>query len=133
MDNIKFRLEDSQSYAIETDLFEAETQKAYPFYQKQTSGYFSQFAICPECNNPVQIIGLYKKSAHTDKQFAKHCAEPIPHIGIYDKSNYEYCPYRAKRKHFTKDSRSPPCESWSIASAMWGGGQRKLEARNWHN
>jgi C-5 cytosine-specific DNA methylase len=24
---------------------------------------------------------------------------------------------------------SPPCESWSVASAMWGG-QRKLEARN---
>ncbi|MDH3000187.1 hypothetical protein A1D23_08320 [Chelonobacter oris] len=28
-EEIKFRLEDSQSYAIETDLFEAETQKAY--------------------------------------------------------------------------------------------------------
>lgn len=24
---------------------------------------------------------------------------------------------------------SPPCESWSVASAMWGGGERELETR----
>lgn len=106
MDRIKFTVNEYQSYPIETDLFERKTAKKAPFYRKmeRQNHEISQFAICPACNNPVQIIGLYRKSAHTDKPFAKHDETPIG-LGIYNKQAYNYCPYKADRKAFTKDSR----------------------------
>lgn len=63
MDRIKFKTDEDKSYIIEKTLFEKKTQKQAPFYQKseRQNHETCQFAICPECNNPVQIIGLYKK------------------------------------------------------------------------
>lgn len=106
MDRIKFKTDEDKSYIIEKTLFEKKTQKQAPFYQKseRQNHETCQFAICPECNNPVQIIGLYKKLEHTDKPYARHYEIPIG-LGKYNKENYEYCPYKANRKPFTKDSR----------------------------
>ena len=28
------------------------------------------FAVCPACDNPIQIIGVYKKLENTDKPYA---------------------------------------------------------------
>lgn len=61
MDSIKLSLDDNQSYLIERELFEEKTRKRYPYYQENEKKEIEQFGICPECNNPVQIIGLYKK------------------------------------------------------------------------
>lgn len=105
MDNIKFSVTEKQSYPVEKDLFEKKTRKSPPFYQEIKHNETSQFAVCPECNNPVQVIGLYKSLNHTEKPFAKHYGKPVPGIGYYNKTNYEYCPYRAKRKCYTKESR----------------------------
>ncbi|WP_143530059.1 hypothetical protein [Rodentibacter trehalosifermentans] len=105
MDRIKFFVTEKQSYPVDKDLFERKTRKSPPFYQDSKNNETSQFAVCPECNNPVQVIGLYKSLNHTEKPFAKHCGKPIPGIGYYNSTNYEYCPYRAKRQHYTKESR----------------------------
>ena len=30
------------------------------------------FAVCPACDNPIQIIGVYKKLENTDKPYGRH-------------------------------------------------------------
>ncbi|WP_158074756.1 hypothetical protein [Rodentibacter mrazii] len=114
MDRIKFSVTEKQSYPVEKDLFERKTRKSSPFYQDTKHNETSQFAVCPECNNPVQVIGLYKSLNHTEKPFAKHCGKPVPGIGCYNNTNYEYCPYRAKRKHYTKESRKGSLDEVAI-------------------
>lgn len=31
-----------------------------------------EFAVCPVCDNPIQIIGIYKKLENTDKPYGRH-------------------------------------------------------------
>ncbi len=105
MDNIKLTLDETHSYMINLEFFEEKTRKRYPYYQENERKEIEQFAICPECHNPVQLIGLYKKLANTDKPYGKHYQKPVSGIGIYSRENYEFCPYAAKRKAYSKDSR----------------------------
>lgn len=114
MDCIKFFHYEKKSYQIDQDLFEQKTGKKYPFYRMMKPGEISQFAVCPECNNPVQIIGLYKHLQHTENPFAKHCGQPVPDVGIYSKVNYTYCPYRARREQYTKDSRKNVLDDMAV-------------------
>lgn len=105
MDRIKFTIHSKQSYPIDVKIFEVKTLKKPPYYQESSKGEMAQFAICPECDNPVQIIGLYKTLANTDTPYGKHYAKPVAGIGTYSKENYLFCPYRAERKTFTKSSK----------------------------
>ncbi|MGQ9444960.1 hypothetical protein ACTHGP_06010 [[Pasteurella] aerogenes] len=115
MDSIKLSLDDNQSYLIERELFEEKTRKRYPYYQENEKKEIEQFGICPECNNPVQIIGLYKKLLHTEKPYGKHYQKPIANLGRYNRENYEYCPYAAKRKEYTKESRKTNLDELAVS------------------
>lgn len=98
VDIIKFRVDETMHYPIEKELFEQKTGCNTPYCEtpnKPDDG--SQFAVCPACNNPVQIIGLYKKTQHTDKPFARHHPSSVKDLAKYIQENYDYCPLRAKR------------------------------------
>lgn len=47
-------------------------------------------AICPSCENPIQIINLYKVNAKT-KPYAKHYQRSVPHLANYNQENYDNC------------------------------------------
>lgn len=101
MQIIKFSVLDESHYPIEQSVFEKKSQQDLPYYSdplnKEES---SHYAVCPACDNPVQIIGLYKKNTHTEKPYAKHYANSIQSLAKYIQENYDYCPLRAKRtKH----------------------------------
>ena len=40
--------------------FEKATKRKYPYYQV-VGGKYKHFALCPRCQNPVTIVGFYKK------------------------------------------------------------------------
>ena len=105
MDRVKFTIHSKQSYPIDVKTFEVKTLKKYPYYQESLTGEIAQFAICPECDNPVQVIGLYKTLANTNTAYGKHYAKPVTGIGIYNKENYLHCPYRAERQSLTKSNK----------------------------
>lgn len=68
--------------------FEADTKKKLPYYVDENL----QYAVCPRCDNPIQILGLYKKLKNTDKPFGKHVAKSIPDLAKYDQDAYNFCP-----------------------------------------
>lgn len=87
--------------------FEQKTAVKKPFYSSpNTPNESNHYAVCPACDNPVQIIGLYKQSAHTDKPYAKHHSKNIPDLAVYIQSNYDFCPFRSNRIKNSHQKRS---------------------------
>ena len=52
-----------------------------------------QFAICPQCDNPIQIVGLYKKLKNTDKPYGKHYTRSVNGLADYNQQAYDYSTY----------------------------------------
>lgn len=105
MNRIKYTIDELNDYPIERHEFEARTQHSPIYYRKNTSGEICQFAICPACNGPAQIIGLYKKLANTDKPYGKHVNYSLNNLAPYIQENYNYCPFRAQKETYNKRTK----------------------------
>lgn len=108
----------SEVISIEKDLYEKRTLKESPYYQLNRSGEVVQYAVCPQCDNPVQLVGLYKKLKHTERPFGKHAGKSIPGIAVHHQEDYEFCPFARKRavskRDRKKDSSGVPNEILSL-------------------
>ena len=78
---------DSAIKMIDKDTFEEDTQKMFPFYQDG-----KQYAICPSCDNPIQLIGLYKELSNTDKPYGKHVGKSVKNLAEWHQVDYDFCP-----------------------------------------
>ncbi|RJL51852.1 hypothetical protein [Pectobacterium carotovorum] len=85
-------------YLIEKNDYEQRTARRPPWYKTNASGNPQYFAVCPACNNPIQILGLYKALANTPNPYGKHCGSPVYGVGIYDKEAYLWCPYSNNKR-----------------------------------
>ena len=77
---------------IEQEGFEASTLKRAPWYQKH-NGEDVQYAVCPACDNPIQIIALYKRSKHSPRAHGRHVPRTIAGLAEYRQENYDNCIY----------------------------------------
>ncbi|WP_159970287.1 hypothetical protein [Pseudomonas sp. 8Z] len=94
MDVYKVRVDDTSATKITAANFERDTLKRPPYYQAGTAGGEpSHFAVCPACDNPIQIIGLYKKLAHTPNPYGRHHSRSVANLAEYDQDSYDFCPY----------------------------------------
>lgn len=84
-------------FEIEEKSFELNTMMKKPYYQENKNNEMQQYAVCPACDNPIEIIGLYKKIKNTDKPYGKHYPK--------SKQAYEFCPYSSQKIQITKDHR----------------------------
>ncbi|EPC00570.1 hypothetical protein L861_06430 [Litchfieldella anticariensis FP35 = DSM 16096] len=107
MDVYKLKVSDWGEKPLDKDRFEAETKKKRPYYVIDEKGRETYFAVCPACDNPIQIIGFYRRLRHTDKPYAKHYAKSVPALATYRQEAYEYCPYANPRQHDRAARKSP--------------------------
>jgi len=99
VDVYKLRIEHTTAKTITRDTFEADTRCREPWYQDGAGEKRSQFAVCPACDNPIQLIGLYELPANVDKPFGKHTISGIPGLAPSDPEARENCPYLNPRQH----------------------------------
>lgn len=85
-------------YAIQQNIFENATKKKPPYYAENERNEKVQYAVCPACYNPIQIIGLYKKLRNTDRPYGKHYPKAIYRLADYCQQAYDFCPYSAKEQ-----------------------------------
>lgn len=90
MKNFKLRQGKNPIYPINKDIYEKVTNKKKPYFSESDK----YFAICPQCDNPIQIIGLYKHIKVSP--YGKHYGNDIS-IARYNDQAYQYCPYRQKK------------------------------------
>lgn len=87
-------------HTISKESFEKYTKNEFPF--KQTYGGKNHYyATCPECENPIQIKGLYT----SDRKYGAHTGKDIDGLNPFNYLNYIYCPRAVQGKHVSKDVR----------------------------
>lgn len=71
-------------------------------YTQVVKGEIKHLALCPLCNNPVAILGIYKKIKVAPH--ARHAPDiDIPNVVQYDKYRLENCPYYKKNATYIKE------------------------------
>ncbi|EOC0352293.1 hypothetical protein [Enterobacter roggenkampii] len=88
---------------LNKDEYEQRTARRSPWYKVSDKGKPRYFAICPACNNPIQIIGFYKLPSNVNSPFAKHYGTSVPGVGIFDHEAYLDCPYSDTTKSTSSD------------------------------
>lgn len=104
MDVFKISVDTQQVHKITRENFDQVTKSRLLVSANQWSPGW--FAVCPACDNPIQIIGMLERDAPYGKHFFPTAgAVAVPLKGRVDKEEYEWCPYASKNKHLTRDDR----------------------------
>ena len=88
MDTYKLRPKWTKINTISKENFEKDTGKLEPYYQVDRD---SQYAVCPACDNPISIIGLYNPNTKI-RPYGKHYPKTVEKLAVYDRYRYEACP-----------------------------------------
>lgn len=92
-------------YEISKNNFERVTEQKSPYYVYNEKNELVQFAVCPICDNPIEIIGLYKRLKNTEHPYGKHFPKSLSGLAEYNQQAYDFCPYADKRKSVNINSR----------------------------
>lgn len=102
MDKYKVRI-GAIAKKITIENFEADTLKRYPYYPPDGK---AQYAVCPNCDNPIAIIGLYTFSSDK-KPFGKHMPHAVAGIADsqFDEEDKANCFLFKPRKQYQQTDR----------------------------
>lgn len=99
-------------HPISEDSFEEYTKSVFPFKQK-IDGANKYYATCPECENPIQLKGLYNDSSQ--RVYGAHTGKDIKGLNPYIHENYIYCPRSVQGTTVPKDQRKEIVREKDIA------------------
>lgn len=74
------------------------------FRQGQFRGDDRHFAICPYCDNPIQLKGLYKRKESSPRPYGSHTGVAIDGFP-FNALDLEFCPYKLKNHAHGKEQR----------------------------
>lgn len=80
---------------INEENFIKHTHKAKPYYHYNENADRC-YAVCPACDNPIQIIGLFHKADDVNERtriYGRHHLGDIDGLAKYDEIAYYNCPY----------------------------------------
>lgn len=93
----KFKLHTgiSEIYRISTETYEKAVANNPNYIHTGRDNVKRYFAVCPACDNPIQLIGLYKKLENTDRPYGRQ---------KHNEQAYRFCPYASHSYGVTKKS-----------------------------
>ena len=106
---VKIYADSNMTYPVDLDVFEKITDRKKPWYQGAGSPRNkSQFAVCPSCDNPVQLVGLYINTPEARQPYARHTGKRIDGFPFFDPVRYKTCDHiLAKQPRFSKEDKQP--------------------------
>lgn len=105
MDIYKTRQTQRAFKPISRENFEQDTLRRHPWYQTNARGKEVQFAVCPACDNPIQIIGFYHLPANIQRPYGKHLAKGVSQLAGDNPEARENCPFFKPRPHRKTDRK----------------------------
>ena len=94
MDLFKVKPGISKILKITEKNFVEETKQKPPYSVQNRMGGLSHYAVCPECENPIQLNGLFKNTPEGGRRpYGKHHTKTIPGLAEYHKTDYIDCIY----------------------------------------
>jgi hypothetical protein len=73
MHQFKLKTGVAPDHPLDKTTFEEQSRINSPYYLNDDT----QYAVCPRCDNPIRIIGLYKRLENTPKPFGRHLRRSI--------------------------------------------------------
>lgn len=103
MKEVKYRLGKTRVYEVSLKNFKELTQEKYPYMQIDSSGKVA-YAICPLCENPAKLLGVYAK-LEKQEPHARHIKKNITGIADFDEYTYLKCPNHRKHADYVTEVR----------------------------
>lgn len=115
MNKFKLDVHSKQTFKLTIENVDEHIGRKNPWFQC-INGRDGWFAVCPICNNPIQIIGMINR----DRLYGRHFTPQPNDIryrirGIVDHNERDFCPYYAGRMPIDKTTRRPPDNELTIA------------------
>lgn len=107
MDVFKPRRGEARFIPINEENFYRETGNEQPYCMKSRDGKQRYWAICPACDNPVQIVGLYMQQADSRRPYGRHNRGRIEGLAEYDDEEYHACPFSDPKYNYSENKRKP--------------------------
>ena len=102
MDTFKTKPGIPEEILITEENFANETGRQFPYAMKKNEK-ITYKAVCPACDNLIQIIGLFKREEEVKrKPYGRHTTIDLPGLTVYSEEDYLNCP---KRKPGNKKSQ----------------------------
>ena len=99
------------SYSIDTEIAETVLNRCKPWYQANKSGKMTYFAVCPKCENPIQLINVVGASTANPRQYGKHENERVDGFDFFDGHALRTCPLMVRNQNPKRDDRRPMSET----------------------
>lgn len=83
-------------YAITPDIYFSAAGRKPPYVvpSKSAKGKNSHYAVCPECDNPIQIVGLFRDTPESGKKpYGRHHRSDLPCLAKYNEDDYYNCSF----------------------------------------
>ncbi len=85
----------AERFEITRGIFEQVTGNKQPFQQPNKHGSFSEYAICPSCLNPIQIVGMFSETE--SRPYGRHAGMNINGLPEWNYEKYKYCPFATSK------------------------------------
>lgn len=106
---VKFHKGFSKLYEVSLENFKKATKENDKYKKKGPDGN-EAYAICPLCENPVKLLGVYRK-LEKQRPHARHCRKSVDGLADHNEYTYQNCPNHRERADYVKEIR--PLDSMS--------------------
>lgn len=108
MDVFKTHVGEGKALMINEENFYLATRERKP-YVVDSGGVKSFYAVCPECDNPIQLIGLLRRQQDSlpHRPYGRHTGHDVPGVAVYDEDAYRSCPFSDPGYWRTDRKRKP--------------------------
>ena len=151
MDVFKTTVGDNRAWPISQESYYMHTGGLRPFVAGG-DGHFTYYAVCPACDNPIQLVGLNRmeQDAKPLRPYGRHVRKDVPGVALYDEDAYLSCPYSDPGYDRPSGLRRPSDPTslalyelmrdrfdrieyaWRLSSGIWLGGKPLRTAlRGW--
>jgi hypothetical protein len=97
-------------YEIDKDIIETIIGRRPPwFVERQLRDDDAHFAVCPYCDNPIQLKAVYRRQQNSPRPYGSHVGKPVTGF-TFDSSLDGFCPYQLKSRPLKRDARREPSE-----------------------
>jgi hypothetical protein len=108
MDCFKLKPGAGRIFPITQKEYLRRTRKETPYCIQDEKGGNHFYAVCPECDNPIQIVGLFQDTAEAGrKPYGRHHKGSLPGLAEYSEEDYYDCSYSDPRWKKPTALRSP--------------------------
>lgn len=105
MVEVKFHKGISKIYGVSLEEFSEATKEKNPYVKIGKQGK-EAYGICPLCENPVKLLGIYAK-LEKQREHARHVKSDVKGLADYDENKYLNCPYHRERADYVREIRRP--------------------------